>query len=376
MARVCFVCQRLASALDEGPHQRAVRWLIPEFVARGIEVDLVCTSVASPGAKAWAGSSPARVFLLDTPRVHRAIPALRRYLQTERPDVCVGLVAGLSLLTFLSRTGVRPRPSVVPWEATPLMYDLPSLTRRERIAFPPLIRRCYPRAGAILGVSHDCIATLGDLGVPLNGVTRAVVPYPANLEELTRWSQEDPPLLPGRDWKHMIVASGRLAFHKGHDVLLRAVADLRSQDVDVGLVILGDGPLRADLESLIERLKLTDRVLLPGHVRPPQPLYRAATMFVHPSRWEGFGMSLVEAMATGTPVVATSCPGGPKEIIDGGRCGALVAPDDAHALAEAIGTLLGDEAQRAEMGERARSRVAEYAPGKVARQLVEAIALT
>jgi glycosyltransferase involved in cell wall biosynthesis len=279
------------------------------------------------------------------------------------------------MFAFIARLGMRKQTAIAPWEATPILYDLPTLSALTRVTYPPLMRRLYPRAATLLGVSTDCIATLADLGVRTDGIRHTVVPYPVRVDEVENWSQPKAPDLPVADWQHLIVAAARLEIpHKGHDVLLRAMAELRSSRLDVGVVILGEGPSRRALESLIQRLGLSDRALLPGHIEAPHRVYRMATVFVHPSRWEGFGMSLLEAMAVGSPVIATSCPGGPKEILDGGRYGVLVPPDDPRALAAAIESVIRDEKSRFEMARQARLRAEAYAPSHVADALIKAIA--
>jgi glycosyltransferase involved in cell wall biosynthesis len=181
------------------------------------------------------------------------------------------------------------------------------------------------------------------------------------------------PTLPVRDWGSFVVAAGRLDRQKGHDVLLQAVAEVRASGLDLGVVILGEGPEREALETLVRRLGLSDRALLPGRIGAPHRVYRLATIFAHPSRWEGFGMSLLEAMAVGAPVIATSCPGGPKEILDGQRYGLLVPPDDPKALATAIASLIRDEALRSDLGAKARLRARAYAPRKVADKMIQAL---
>jgi glycosyltransferase involved in cell wall biosynthesis len=374
VARVCFISEHLDIAVHEGPHQRAVRWLAPALASRGIEVDVVASGAAAGNDNLSAELSPARVFLLGASRVRFAIKAFRRYLARERPDICIGLVPGLNLLAFITRMGMRNPQAIVPWEATTFAYDLPWFNMTARLAYPALIRRFYPQATAILGASTDCIDTLTDLGVRLEGVRTAVVPYPIDVKEVEEWSRLQAPDIAIVDWRYLIVASGRLHPHKGHDVLLEAVAQLRLEGLDVGVIVVGEGPARGNLESLVHRLDLTDHALLPGHIRPPQRLYGRATVFAHPSRWEGFGMSLLEAMAMGAPVVATSCPGGPKEILDGGRHGLLVPPDDVPALARAIASLICNEDARLEMARRARLRADDYAPTVVAGALVDAIA--
>lgn len=142
-----------------------------------------------------------------------------------------------------------------------------------------------------------------------------------------------------------LVSVGRLSHEKGHDVLLRALADVRSSGLDATLVLVGDGPERARLESLRESLGLMEAVEFVGllaHERLPEA-YAAADAFVLPSRAEGFGVALVEAMATGLPAVATRS-GGPEDIVLPDD-GILVPADDAPALADGIAAVIENRAR-------------------------------
>jgi glycosyltransferase involved in cell wall biosynthesis len=373
-ARICFISKRVVPAEQEGPHQRAVRSLIPALVNQGNDVHIVGTEALPPEWDPTTEFSPARVVALGKSRVRYAISAFRGYVNRERPDICIGLVPGLYMFSVIATSSMQSKPACAPWEATPFVYDIPSFRLTARTTYPPLMRRLYPRAATILGVSTDCIETLDRLGIRIDGIPQAVIPYPIRVDEVENWAERDLPDLPMAGWEHLIVAAGRLDPQKGHDVLLRAIAELRSAGFDVGVVILGEGGSRTALETLVRRLNLDKCALLPGDIRPPHRLYRMATVFVHPSRWEGFGMSLLEAMAVGSPVIATSCPGGPKEILDGGRYGVLVPPDDPLALATEIESLIRDERARLEMARLARLRADAYAPSVVAGVLGRAIA--
>jgi glycosyltransferase involved in cell wall biosynthesis len=108
-------------------------------------------------------------------------------------------------------------------------------------------------------------------------------------------------------------------------------------------MILGEGEERPKLEALVRELRLEEDVALPGFVENPYKYMKRAAVFVLSSRWEGFGMVLVEAMALGTPVIATDCPSGPAEILEDGRWGRLVPVGDVHRLAEAILRVLKEE---------------------------------
>jgi glycosyltransferase involved in cell wall biosynthesis len=159
-----------------------------------------------------------------------------------------------------------------------------------------------------------------------------------------------------------VVAAGRLVRQKGFDLLIRAHAALRGRGVAHQLVIVGEGELRPALEALIAELGVQDSVHLPGYVSNPYPLMCHASVFALSSLWEGFGAVIVEAMACGAAVVAFDCPSGPSEILEGGRYGVLVPPDDAEALSEALGRVLSDAELRRELSEHSRRRAQDFAP--------------
>ena len=144
---------------------------------------------------------------------------------------------------------------------------------------------------------------------------------------------------------------GRLVEIKGHDTLLEAV----SAASGVELEIVGDGPLRADLEADVARRGLGGRVRFVGRVAPAGPAMERASVVVVPSRGEGFGMVALEAMERGRAVIASRV-GGLAEIVVDDETGLLVPPDDPVALAGALSALAADPARVAAMGEAGRRR--------------------
>jgi glycosyltransferase involved in cell wall biosynthesis len=139
----------------------------------------------------------------------------------------------------------------------------------------------------------------------------------------------------------VILGAGRLSQQKDFVNLIRAFSILR-QTRHARLVIIGQGPERPELERLVDQLQLREQVDMPGFAANPYALMRRADLFVLSSAWEGLPTVLVEAMACGAPVVATDCPSGPQEILEGGRHGRLVPVGDSEALGRAMIETLDD----------------------------------
>jgi glycosyltransferase involved in cell wall biosynthesis len=162
-----------------------------------------------------------------------------------------------------------------------------------------------------------------------------------------------------------VVTIGRYAYQKGYDLLLQAWAEIsRIRDLENGeewtLDIFGQGD-QADYRQLMTELGIdTDRCHLNGPVEDVVKVYQDSSIFVLSSRFEGFGLVLVEAMACGLPVVSFDCPAGPDEIITDGVDGLLVPSGDVHALAEKLMSLMSDKGQRKRLGQQARQTAQRY----------------
>jgi glycosyltransferase involved in cell wall biosynthesis len=140
-----------------------------------------------------------------------------------------------------------------------------------------------------------------------------------------------------------VLGVGRLTAQKAFGVLIEAFAHVR-KSLPARLLILGEGEERPMLEAQVRKLELEQDVRLPGFVSNPYPYMAHAALFVLSSRWEGLPTVLVEAMSLQTPVIATDCPSGPREILRDGQYGQLVPVEDANALARAIQNSLAHDA--------------------------------
>ncbi len=252
-----------------------------------------------------------------------AFLALRSIVATFKPDIVLthgNRAAGLALLPF---SGMNDRTVVV------LHNDFfKAHLRRARAAFCVSANVREAAAKALPGVPLSLVPNFTDLAA-----------YPVRDQE------GQPPV---------IGALGRLHEQKGFDVLLRAAAILRDRDVPFHLRIAGEGPDRALLEGLIHDNALDDQAELLGWVSPPGPFLATLDLFAVPSRYEPFGLVVIEAMAAGVPVVASDLEG-PREILEQGRLGFLVDSEDPEKLADRLAEALRERRRAVDLARTAQA---------------------
>lgn len=156
--------------------------------------------------------------------------------------------------------------------------------------------------------------------------------------------------------KPTVITVGRLDPQKAQHYLIEAHAILIRKGIQHNLVILGEGDLRGQLQQQAANLGVSDSVHFLGFQSNPHKFLKNATVFALSSRFEGLPLVLAEALFCGTPIVSTDCPSGPSEILEGGKYGILVKPEDPKALAEGIETVLCDEAKREHLVELSQQR--------------------
>jgi glycosyltransferase involved in cell wall biosynthesis len=342
-------------SMEGGGAERVAVNLVNDFISRGYPVDLVLQYREGP----YLGDLDERVNVVElNRRVRYGLRRLLRHLRRRQPRALLALQTEANVLGILAwgLSGLRGR--VVVSEQNSLVGA--GWTRRLAIGLT------YGRADCAAACSDALGAELRRLGVPASNVKTIPNPVSDGVEAFAM------PPLPDEDRRRpMIVGTGRLEPQKDFGTLIRAFAMLRRERC-ASLCILGEGSERSRLESLASDLGVDSDVHLPGFVKPPWEVMSKASAFVLSSRWEGWPNVLVEALALGVPVVATDCPTGPSEILDGGRYGRLVPVGDVEAMAEAISGTLASPFSASVL--RARSR--EWTVERIADSYLDALGLS
>lgn len=261
-------------------------------------------------------------------------------------DVVIGTRPGLNVHLALQ----GPRTAVLVGQEHLTLDNHPPGLRNE-------LRRVYPRLDALTTVTHaDADAYRRKMRLP--GVRVEALP-----------NSVPPPALPPADSSaKIVVAAGRLVRVKRYDLLIRSFARIAAEHPDWQLRIYGRGEERDRLRALINELGLYNNVFLMGAARAMEAEWVKASIGASTSSFEPFGMTLVEAMRCGLPVVSTDCPHGPAEIITPGEDGRLVPVGDQHALSEALLELIRDDGLRRSMSEGALRNSRRFDPVPIIEQ--------
>lgn len=327
----------LVASMRMGGAERMTVNLAGELARRGHVVDLVLVERTGP----LLAEIPAAVNVVDlgAKRARGAVRQLRDYLRRERPAALLSVAFQSNILAMTAALGLRERPRIVLSVRNAYSATLAANPPLTRILLKVATRLLYPRADWVVGIAKG---TAEDLrrNAGLSAERVRSIYNPVLRPDFQRLAAEPPdPRILGDRSSPMIISAGRLTRQKDQATLIRAFAEL-SRRRPAQLLLLGEGELRPRLEALARELGVGDRVSLPGAVANPFPYMREADLFVLSSAWEGFGNVLVEAMATGTPVVTTDCPHGPREILEDGKWGILVPVGEPARLAEAMEQVL------------------------------------
>jgi glycosyltransferase involved in cell wall biosynthesis len=283
---------------------------------------------------------------LGSRRLALAVAPLTSLLRRERPDVVFSTSSAGNIICVAAHKAARSKAYLVLSERNALFRGRArDLKQRVEVV---LKRFTYGLADIVTAVSQGVADQLvEDVGVSRDRVR--VVYNPMVDEDLSRHAAEqvDHPWFADRSVP-VIAACARLVEQKGYPTLLAAFAKLRAKR-PARLYVLGEGPMRGELEAEAARLGVAGDVCFAGFDKNPFKYFARARILMHASRAEGLPGALIQSMACGAPVVSTDCDFGPREVIRDGVDGYLVAVGDADALAARAEALLGDDVLRAKM---------------------------
>lgn len=351
-------------SLSGGGAERVFVELANQFATLGLRVDLTLASAQGPYLPEV--STAVRVIDFNAHSVSRSLPRLVRYLRVERPEALLSGLDHANIVSIFARATSRASTRcVVSMRSVPTAIYGGASCVTDRLIFR-LMRLTYPSADAIIANS-DAVASDFARLAGARAAKPNVIHNPIDLQSIERLIHENV----DHAWikeggAPVILGVGSLTAIKDFPTLVRAFSTVRAIR-ECHLIILGEGPERTKIESLIRELGLQADVWLPGFVRNPFPWMRRSNVFVSASRTEGCPNALMQALACGAHVVATDV-GGSAEILQRGKWGRLVAVANADDMAREILSML--DARR---NPHVRSRVEDFAIETIARQYLQVL---
>lgn len=323
--------------LDSGGAEKLHLNLAPEFNAMGYEVSFLLHRATGSLLPLVPEGIP--IFSMDCGRTLAGLLPLARFLKREQPDILLANLGHNNILALWAKAISNAPTRIVTSFHNTLSGEAGEHANWKNKILPTLCRLFLKRSDGVVAVSNGVADDLAQIARLPRSRIEAIYNPVVFADFDARMSEEPPHPWFSDSGPPILLAVGRLNRQKDFATLLNAFARLR-ESMSARLIILGEGELKAELETQAAALGVAEAVSLPGFVANPLPFMRKAAGLVMSSRYEGFGNVLVEALACGTPVASTDCPHGPSEILQGGRYGPLTPVGDAEALTAAMRLLL------------------------------------
>ena len=343
-------------SLGTGGAERQVSILARELVERGYEVELFLVHhtvfYALPANIRVRVLDDAPLFLHPLQKLLRLVPLARKYAKLCDADISISFMNRPNYINVLSKFFGNKARIVVAERGAPRFH----FRGLEGAVSKFLIWHLYPRADIIVANSAGSAKDLREFFGIQNVIA---IPNAFDLDEIQRLAKEP---IPEKKERFTFITVGRLDRGKNHRLLIEALA---KSGLDADLWIIGEGPLRQNLEVLAAKLGLQERVKLLGRRTNPFAYLARADCFVFGSTNEGFPNVLVEAMACGLPMISTDCPFGPAEILEEGKYGMLVPNGDADAMSEAMRKIATDAALCKNLAKNATIRAKDFDKEKI-----------
>lgn len=328
-SKVLFVLPNLQG----GGAERVFVHLLRSLNRDQFEPLLAVGALEGPYVQDLPGDVP--IFELNAKRARTAIMPLVRLIWKIRPEI-VFTTLGMCVAAAIARPILPPNTRLVMRlgnTVSAYLQDVENESKWKKKAYFLSTSLIYFGAHAVIAQSDFMVNDATEV-LPIGKKKFHRIYNPVDVSHISELAALGKDLYAGPG-PHL-VSVGRLHWQKGFEILLNSISQVRNSYPNITLTILGDGELRADLESMAKKLELDSCVRFLGFVNNPYPYVKAADLFVLSSRYEGFANVLIESLALGTPVIATDCPGGNQELISNGINGWLAPVDDPVGLAKAI----------------------------------------
>lgn len=341
--KIIFVTRGLH---DGGGIERVTSYISSLLASEGMTIEVIC--LQKKGRPFFPISSEVKVSNVCEFSGIGRVAKLRNHYKSERPDLIIFVGSNRSVSNLLAARGFN----VATWEHFNTTIQSHPLHRFSRFL--------AAKYGWIIALTPEDAEAYRKVYHARNAV---VIPNPITVDGLER-SQ----LLEKR-----ILAMGRLVGQKGFDRLLQAWAIVAPKHPDWVLRIVGSGRKYDQLTRMLRELAILDRVEMVPHTKDVNKEFSSSSVFVLSSRYEGFGLVLLEAMSAGLPSVSFDCPRGPRTLLGDHQCGVLVPNGDIYALANGIDELLSDPNKRKQMSEASYKKSREYSPGNILKLWIDNI---
>lgn len=321
--------------LGAGGAERTITQLANAFVSKGISVSLVVCDLTGKKSKLLPEVNPEiNLIDLDCGRVIKAFSPLRKLIAENNYDAIISTQTHANLVCIFAKVAARSSSTLIVREVSTPSKNSKRIGAAKK-TLQALVKSAYRYADQVVCVSNGVQEDFKRFyNYKLDNVTTIYNPvlddsYFEKLKAPTDHSFFQP------DTK-VIMGVGRLTEAKNFQLLIKSFSELHKKHPECRLIILGEGELRQELETLVDSLNLNEVVSLSGFDANPYAYFKYADLFVLSSNWEGLPGVLIQALASNVKVVSTNCPSGPAEILAQSKYGILTECDNVQAMSAAM----------------------------------------
>jgi len=288
--------------------------------------------------------SDIEVIALNRNRTLSMLPDLVKLIRKIKPDIVFSTLTRMNVITIIAKILSGLRTKVIIREVNTFSIVQRNAKGAREKFLPLLVRLLYNRADIMVFPSKGALEDFHNYFKKMDSRKMQVIYNPLEIDKILELKSEkiDEPFWENNE-KRKIISVGRLERQKGHKFLFDAISIVNQELGSVELIILGKGKEEEALREYAEKIGILNNVKFMGFKANPYKYIAHSDVFVLSSLWEGFANVITEAMACGTPVVATDCPSGPREIINNGVNGVLVPVANPKAMASSIISILQND---------------------------------